>query len=107
VLGACLNPSRLFLKNKSDGSLQLYFPEDDCPFYRATIFSNYSPNNQPGADVNLPTLQKADGSAPESAEAKEGPYWSLMMGRFSPHTPPFLCTQLTPRHGAQKSPNPP
>merc|ERR1712169_170141 len=23
----------------------LYFPEDNCPFYRATIFSNYSPNN--------------------------------------------------------------
>ena len=26
----------------------LYFPEDDCPFYRVTIFSNYSPNNVPG-----------------------------------------------------------
>ncbi|KAI2997846.1 hypothetical protein CBS147346_8468 [Aspergillus niger] len=25
----------------------LYFPEDNCLFYRATIFSNYSPNNQP------------------------------------------------------------
>ena len=24
----------------------LYFPEDNCPFYRATIFSNYSPYNQ-------------------------------------------------------------
>lgn len=25
----------------------MYFPEDDCPFYRATIFSNYSPANVP------------------------------------------------------------
>jgi len=57
----------------------LYFPEDDCPFYRATIFSNYSPNNQPQKNVKLPTIQKADGSKPSSKDAKEGPYWSLMM----------------------------
>ncbi len=25
----------------------MYFPEDDAPFYRATVFSNYSPNNVP------------------------------------------------------------
>ena len=25
----------------------IYFPEGDCPFYRATVFSNYSPNNVP------------------------------------------------------------
>ena len=23
----------------------MYFPESNCPFYRATVFSNYSPNN--------------------------------------------------------------
>ncbi len=34
----------------------LYFPEPNCPFYRVTVFSNYSPNNVPGA----------------------GEYWSLM-----------------------------
>lgn len=27
----------------------MYFPEDDNPFYRVTVFSNYSPNNVPGA----------------------------------------------------------
>ena len=59
--------------------LQLYFPEDNCPFYRATIFSNYSPNNQPPASKKLPTLQLGDGSAPTSKEAKEGPYWSIML----------------------------
>jgi protoporphyrinogen oxidase len=27
----------------------MYFPEDDNPFYRVTVFSNYSPNNVPRA----------------------------------------------------------
>lgn len=57
----------------------LYFPEDDCPFYRATIFSNYSPYNQPQRDVKLPTLQLANGSRRQSMQAKEGPYWSIML----------------------------
>ncbi|TDZ34780.1 hypothetical protein C8035_v002525 [Colletotrichum spinosum] len=57
----------------------LYFPEDNCPFYRATIFSNYSPYNQPEASKKLPTLYLADGSKPESTEAKDGPYWSIML----------------------------
>ena len=35
----------------------MYFPEQNCPFYRATVFSNYSPNNVP--DINS--------------------YWSLMV----------------------------
>jgi len=33
----------------------LYFSESDCPFYRATVFSNYSPNNvaKPGEQWSL------------------------------------------------------
>ena len=57
----------------------LYFPEDDCPFYRATIFSNYSPNNQPPSSKKLPTMQLADGSSPSSTSPQEGPYWSIML----------------------------
>ncbi|KAK3724530.1 hypothetical protein LTR37_001154 [Vermiconidia calcicola] len=57
----------------------LYFPEDNCPFYRATIFSNYSPHNQPPASKKLATMQLADGSEPSSTEAREGPYWSIML----------------------------
>lgn len=57
----------------------LYFPEDDCPFYRATIFSNYSPGNQPASNVKLPTMYLADGSAAKSKDAVKGPYWSIML----------------------------
>ena len=57
----------------------LYFPEDNCPFYRATIFSNYSPNNQPHQHVKLATQQLANGEKPSSKEAREGPYWSIML----------------------------
>ena len=58
---------------------KLYFPEDDCPFYRATIFSNYSPYNQPDKSVKLATQYLADGSKPTSGEPQEGPYWSIML----------------------------
>lgn len=57
----------------------MYFPEDDCPFYRATIFSNYSPFNQPDKSTKLQTLFLANGSTPDSTEKKEGPYWSIML----------------------------
>ena len=65
--------------HRGANQLQLYFPEDNCNFYRATIFSNYSPYNQPQKDVKLPTLYNADGSKPASSEAQEGPYWSIML----------------------------
>lgn len=57
----------------------LYFPEDNCPFYRATIFSNYSPYNQPAENAKLPTIQLANGEKPSSTDAEEGPYWSIML----------------------------
>ncbi|KAJ4421746.1 hypothetical protein N0V82_003590 [Gnomoniopsis sp. IMI 355080] len=57
----------------------LYFVEDNCPFYRATIFSNYSPYNQPNEQVSLPTKQLANGQKPESSDSLPGPYWSIML----------------------------
>ena len=57
----------------------LYFPEPDSPFYRATIFSNYSPNNQPASSKKLPTMQLASGEKPSNTSAQEGPYWSIML----------------------------
>jgi protoporphyrinogen oxidase len=32
----------------------MYFPEDDCPFYRVTNFHNYSPNNTPDPENMRP-----------------------------------------------------
>ena len=49
----------------------MYFPEDDCPFYRATVFSNYSPYNVP----------------------RPGEQWSLMLEvSESRHKPVDLAT---------------
>ncbi|KAF8067290.1 cyclin-C1-1 [Scenedesmus sp. PABB004] len=71
----------------------LYFPEPTCPFYRATVFSNYADANCPPPDARLPTLCRADvaaAAAPQGAGsggggggdrsdgAAPGPYWSLM-----------------------------
>ncbi|KAL8281098.1 hypothetical protein RQP46_006456 [Phenoliferia psychrophenolica] len=60
----------------------LYFPEDDSPFYRATVFSNYSPFNCPQEDVKIKTLQTADPTLSSTVDTKTeraGPYWSLML----------------------------
>lgn len=60
----------------------LYFPEHNCPFYRATVFSNYAAANCPAADAALPTLCMGDGRDPaadaDAIQAGVGPYWSLM-----------------------------
>ncbi len=41
------------LKGKrEDTKCWMYFPEDNCPFYRVTNFHNYSPYNVPGGDVD-------------------------------------------------------
>lgn len=42
----------------------MYFPEDDCPFYRTTVFSNYSPNNVPDITRNWSLM----------VEVSESPY---------------------------------
>ncbi|KAI0300678.1 hypothetical protein B0F90DRAFT_1722333 [Multifurca ochricompacta] len=57
----------------------MYFPEDNTPFYRATVFSNYSSNLCPQKGTKLKTLRQADGNNTHYTEAREGPYWSLML----------------------------
>ncbi len=42
----------------------MYYPEDDCPFYRCTVFSHYAAKNAPTADVKLPTLRHGDKALP-------------------------------------------
>jgi len=82
----------------------LYFPEDDCPFYRATVFSNYAKANCPADDALLPTICLGNGSPASSGEAKPGPYWSLMLevaesARWKPvdSSPTKLGDQTFPR----------
>ncbi|KAI9026737.1 hypothetical protein DFJ74DRAFT_630685 [Hyaloraphidium curvatum] len=66
----------------------LYFPDPQVPFYRATVFSNYSEHNVPPEETFLPTLMVADGSPPDP-EPRPGPYWSLMLEIPSlPSSPP-------------------
>jgi protoporphyrinogen oxidase len=64
--------------NPHDLKCWLYYPEDDCPFYRCTVFSHYAKANTPGDAVKLPTQRLANGDKPASSEPAEGPYWSLM-----------------------------
>jgi hypothetical protein len=59
----------------------MYYPEDDCPFYRCTVFSHYAAKNVPSVETLLPTLRKGDASSPVPEDKKlpsPGPYWSLM-----------------------------
>lgn len=63
-----------------DNKCWLYYPEDDCPFYRCTVFSLYAKKNVPGGEQLLPTLRHGDAALPvsDAGVAKAGPYWSLM-----------------------------
>lgn len=44
----------------------IYFPEDDCPFYRVTLFSRYSP-------LNVPDPERAWSLLTETSESAEKP----------------------------------
>ena len=50
----------------------MYFPEDNSPFYRATVFSNYSPHNVPDADE----------------------HWSLMLEVSESPVKPVTCASV-------------
>ena len=56
-----------------------YFSEDNCPFYRCTVFTNYSDHHAPDAGTTLPTLVRGDLSEGPHGEERAGPYWSLML----------------------------
>jgi hypothetical protein len=56
-----------------------YFPDDNCPFYRCTVFTNYSQNHAPKNDKKLPTIIYGNGTVPVGGGEADGPYWSLML----------------------------
>jgi protoporphyrinogen oxidase len=41
----------------------MYFPEDNCPFYRVTVFSNYSPYNVPDITTHWSLMAEVSESA--------------------------------------------
>jgi protoporphyrinogen oxidase len=65
----------------------LYYPEDNCPFYRCTIFSHYAAKNCPSEDVQLPTL-RTFAEKEKTGPAEVGPYWSLMFEISESHHKP-------------------
>jgi len=46
----------------------IYFPESNCPFYRVTVFSNYSPNNVPDADQYWSIMAEVSSSPYKSVD---------------------------------------
>lgn len=62
----------------------MYFPEESCPYYRATVFSNYSPQNVPDIDRYwslMMEVSSASGSLPDRAKINE----SVMTGLQATH----------------------
>lgn len=50
----------------------MYFPEDNCPFYRVTYLSNYSPNMTPDKDNCYSLLCEVSESAHKPTPGREG-----------------------------------
>jgi hypothetical protein len=49
----------------------MYFPESNCPFYRVTVFSNYSPYNVPDARTHY-SLMTETSESPHKSVNREG-----------------------------------
>lgn len=47
----------------------MYFPESNCPFYRVTVFSNYSPNNVPDIDRHWSLMAEVSESPHKPVDA--------------------------------------
>jgi hypothetical protein len=45
------------------GKCWMYFPEGDCPFYRVTVFSHYSPHNVPDITQHWSLMAEVSESA--------------------------------------------
>ncbi|MDC0358404.1 FAD-dependent oxidoreductase, partial [Oligoflexia bacterium] len=46
----------------------MYFPEDNCPFYRVTLFSNYSSFNVPDSDVYFSLMAEVSESPKKAVD---------------------------------------
>ena len=62
-----------FRGKREDSKCWMYFPEDNCPFYRVTNFHNYSPFNVPDGDVdNYYALMCETSYSPHKSVSKDG-----------------------------------
>jgi protoporphyrinogen oxidase len=59
---------RALYKGATDDRCWMYFPEDDCPFYRVTNFHNYAPANVPSADGSRAALLCETSFSPHKRE---------------------------------------
>jgi protoporphyrinogen oxidase len=50
-------------KNELKHKCWMYFPESNCPFYRVTVFSNYSPNNVPDPETTWSLMTETSESS--------------------------------------------
>ncbi len=48
----------------------MYFPENNCPFYRVTLFSKYSPHNVPDINKNFSLMCEISGSIEKPVDEK-------------------------------------
>ena len=74
--GLLYSTSHIFgigLKGRPPESLRtkcwMYFPENNCPFYRVTVFSNYSPNNVPDIQKHWSLMAEVSESSHKPVEA--------------------------------------
>jgi len=65
-----------------DGKCWMYFPESDCPFYRVTVYSHYSPNNVPDIKTYWSLM----------AEVSESPVKAVDVDRVTAETIDGLLT---------------
>ncbi|MBN8555180.1 MAG: FAD-dependent oxidoreductase [Deltaproteobacteria bacterium] len=49
----------------------MYFPEDNCPFYRVTVFSNYSPANVPDSKTTWSLMCETSSSTDKSVDEQK------------------------------------
>jgi len=53
-----------------EGKCWMYFPDGDCPFYRVTVFSHYSPNNVPDATRSWSLMAEVSESPLKPVDAR-------------------------------------
>lgn len=78
--------ARPLFEGKRDRRCWMYFPEDDCPFYRVTNFHNYAPANVP---ANVPGEPDEPGGPDRTERAA-----FLCETSFSEHKPEDLSTLM-------------